>query len=520
MKYNLRLLVLPLMLLAIWGKSQEVKVTYGRSNVLKDPMIPAYATERALTEDDESVFVCTYDENRSLKLKKINKKTNQTIWEKPFDLPSYKNALFQGLEKVPNGFILFLKKDDNKQRQSYAVAQKLDDNFNAVGEQKVVATVKYADAKKNFYFFIIHKNGNKFLLNTYNALATKREPHIFSVVDDDLNPIWTKTIELPASVTYATQSIGRIDDNGNLIAVFNARKDGGTGPLSTPEKYTATDGFMVCRYEYGKDHIVLEPVDFNGRLTFYSTIDIDIDVKHNAIELSGVYSNGEKKKDDDEGIFSLMIDMNNIGSANYKQVKFSDKVRNGYPGGVKNLVLIRKIRHEDGTRSFILERKGYSLPEYSQNQTGGSFSSTTLSYGALTVITIDAEGNEKWSAFIPKEQYGNLSIPNYYSVYAFGAQNSPVILFNARSGSVTNPDEDGFEFHPNERHEDNVLVIVTFDEKGSPIIKTFTPRIGKKVMVDINSILNLGAGRYVLYFDEVSIKEKLTERLNAILEAK
>lgn len=529
MKQLLRSFLPLLLLCSSVASAQTIEIKYGpEQRIDQEKAISAFAfLDEQYAEDDEFIYSRKVDgyKYKSMVIEKVKKSDGKSVWKKKLPVDAYNrrtHIYFCDLGRIANGFILFVKKENAKLKQSYLTAQKLDEDLKPMGEEKIVATSKSRDEVQNSYLFEVRKDGNKYLLyghyeNVMRYHYFKNESYSFSAIDNDLNIIWQKEISLPGNRFYELAA-SEFDAGGNLITLFKVSTNG----KKLNDKSAAYE-YVVYTYNYGKDIVQSKEITWADKLKYVSHIIIQLDVKESAAPLGiyGIYSNRPGKDDDQEGVFSIEFDLKKMEITRFDVIPFTAEMLAKYLGPKdaakgklpSDLAIEKKIKHNNGEVSFILEAR--RVVTYNHK----SFISTRYYFDDILVLTVKEDGKLGWFSYIPKKQSGNTV--GYFSVYAFSEDNTLILLFNAFDKSVISSGKSvAYTSNDNANDEHNVLVATMFDKKGETVAKTFTPGADKKMTVNMNTIRKVGDGKYAFSCEQLNASGRIASTVDATLEVK
>ncbi len=503
--------------------AQNTHVKFSREEPISDGT-NGKSFEHQYTEDVDFVY------SRSLKgrdfktmvIAKVSKANGRTIWEKTLPVEAYnksENSYFSDLEKVSDGFILFVKKEDSKLKESYLTAQKLDENFKLIGEEKKVATSKAMDKGNSMYFYIVTHVKNYFMFRgEYQGFAHdyKNEPYKFTVVDEKLTPVWEEEAILPKDKYYSLSS-STLDEKANLVALFlvstNGKKIGDDN---------ATVDHVVNYYSAKDAKLKANSVSLGGQFKYYSNLNIEVDTTQNKIVLSGSYHR-TKQYDGIEGVFVSQFDLNELKTIPTKLFPFSSKmieeiigVNDAKKGRLpKDLVIRHAFISPSGGITFVIEEHSVYISQ------GSSATMARPRYIYNKVVIIKTDENEiAWYKVIPKKSDAYDAIKDYFSLHTFEYNNIVYIVFNVNEFCLIHPEKtEGYSIYNNTKDEVNLLMIQGYDAKGNLVeLNTFTPGKDLHMTCNINSIKKLEPNKLGLTFERVNRSAKTIAKIEAALD--
>lgn len=522
MKFRIELVLSFWLVFPAWVFAQDISIKYGpeRAIIEKTPT-GLFAKATTLTEDREYLYNRKFidKDERAVTIEKVRKDNGEILWEKklPVVLPTRNGwEYFVGLIKTSVGFITLVKKQNSSRVESYIIAQKLDEDFKPISEEKTLVTSKKTRYNGSYYFKV-QRRRDRFLLSCgYLSYGNHKEPYTFSVFDTDLNKLWQKEIALSEDGDNELDANTTIDNDGNLIALFLKSTNG--KDLSHSD---AMREYIVYRYNYRNDQMQSKAINSTEKVRYHSKLKVHLDSSNKNLSIFGIYAKTSSVDWGQEGILSIEFDVERMELLQSKILPFSKSViekcigtENANDGYFPRFLrVINKIKHENGGTSFVMEitHSNYSGPAPTDP--------LIYYYEGVLIISFNENDEENWSSYFNFYQGAYSNRIYYCSAYVLNQENTLVLLFNALEESIDNREKYPRGFSLSAKGH-NKLFVLSFDEDGKSKREIFTPESEKNMYINLEGIKNLGEGRYLLSCESVNLRGKVIAAMNAIMEVK
>jgi hypothetical protein len=472
-------------------------------------------SDNQLSEDAAFVYEKvgqTLMDDQKLVVKKISKATGKKVWEKilPVNVFDRKtNTYFCDLEKTGTGFILFMKKENAKTKESYLTGQIYDENLRPYGEEEEITTTGYRDEGASMpLFYKISRDGNHFLTYpSYHFVNDfKNKPIKFTLIDEKLKVTYEKEIEFPQNQYFQLHTV-KLEKNLSMKAVFLVSTNGkkNTDKIGTSE-------YWVINYNYPKSDLKTASISLDDRFKYFGNDLADMESQPNKLIISGQYHKTEKNKGY-EGIFNFqyntdLMQLENVQLIEYTQPLLQEMLDQKKPSKGKLLSsysIQNQYVNASSDVTYILEETGTSISKSSAGGSTGAMDKTIYSHNTIVVLKTSSSGELIWYKIIKRS--ASDPYQTYLPTYSYEVNGHTILLFNTTAESAGNPDEEtGYTFSPFE----NVLVAMVFDASGN-MVKTdsFAPKVAKGMSCNMQTIRNIDERTVEVSFDKVSKTYKL-----------
>jgi hypothetical protein len=468
------------------------------------------STDNQLTEDADFVYEKveqTLPNLKKLVIKKVSKATGKKVWEKllPVDASNKSsNTYFCDLEKISNGFILFMKHENSKTKESYLTGQIFDENLRPYGEEEQVASIGF---RGNFFYYKILKEGNHFLV--YPSFLVNNEfkntTYKFTMIDDKLSVTYEKEIEFEKNQSYQLHTL-KLESNLSLKALF----------LVTSNAKEGGSKYYLANFNYLKSDLKVTSIETDNRFKYFGNDLADFESQTGFLIISGQYHK-TKMNSGYEGIFNLKYNLNKNQLESAQLIEYpknligemiGDKL--AQKGKLPTTYSIQN-QYVDATSDVT-----YVLEDISSETVKGSsttFDKTMYYHGKIIILKTNQKGEISWFKAINRSAADPYS--TYIPSYSFDSKGNTILLFNASEASAKSPDQErGYLYSSFE----NVLVAMVFDQNGNiKSTDTFAPKLPKGKSCNMQTIRTIDDNTIEVSFDKVSQTYKLESTTRARL---
>lgn len=360
---------------------------------------------------------------------------------------------YEGLVAFQGNFVIMgslINKKEKTNTLYYSTINKTGSQSNWV---KLVSMDYLKKRKSGDFGYDISQDSSKFMLY-YNIPFEKKEaPEKFGflVLDENLEQIWTKDIELSYNESLFSVTNFEVDDVGNVYILgkeYAAKEDRVKGE--------ANYKFHILSYK----NEGLDYKDFEISLEDKFINDITFGFSNNNITCAGLYS--ENGKYSVKGTFYVLIDSETqktikstykafeedfitqdwtdkqIKKAKKKEAK-KDKAIEAYEYDLRDFII-----HADGGVTMLAEQ--YYVRVVTTTTTDANGNTTTRTtyhyyYNDIIIVDISNEGAINWTSKIDKYQH-SVNDGGYMSSYALIVTNDKLhMIYNMRAKDVYEKDE-------------------------------------------------------------------------------
>lgn len=504
--------------------AQKATMNFSREEPVKDGSRHK-EFETQYTEDAEFIYTRTIKGNdlQTVVIAKTSKINGKNIWEKTLPVDAYdlkQHAFLSDLEKTSDGFILFVKKEDLKAKESFLSAQKLDENLNPIGSEIIFATSKNIDKGGNYFMYKVSRVNNHFLLlGEYSFVKDYiNESYSFSVIDENLNQIWEAEAVLPKGKYFALKS-SHLDKDDNLVAIFSVSTNG--KKISDPKTEVEQ---MIYYYNSGERRFNSSTIQIGSSFKYFSNLSIKVDTELERVIMSGFYHR-TKQSSGSEGVFISQFDLKEFEATPTKTYLFTEEIIENLIGTKdakkgrlpENLYVKETIISPSGPLTFVIEEYTVEVPI--QDNRNSNFQRSTNYYNDILLLNVNDEG-VKWHKIIPKSSVGFENITNNLSFYVFTFNNIVYTVFNAYDISITNPEKtENKYFMMNSTDEDVKVVILGYDMNNGKEVeaRNFSSGKNSKMICNIKGIKQLEPNKLGLSFFKSNKMGKTLAKIEATL---
>lgn len=436
-----------------------------------------------------------------------------------------KKRLFEGLVDFNGKLRLFSSFVNTKDHKSYMFVETI--NKKTLTSKNDVKKIAEADFKKkgkrsigsSTFQYLTSRDSSKLLI--FQNLPNKdKENELIgcTVLDGELEPIWSNTIEIPYPdrlfniKDYSVSSKGDVYVLGKLYA----DKGGDVKRKKTNFKYQ-----IIGYKNQGKEKVIYD-VDLPGKYITDMQININDD---NNIICAGFFSNDTKKHVN--GTYFLKINgsdksimasntkefeedffMQNLSEKEEKKAK--KRLDKGKELNLLDFDIDNLIMREDGGVVML----GEQYRHYVTTTTTGTGANTTRTtthhyiYNEIIVVNINPNGEIDWVKRIPKYQH-TTNDNGYFSSYALMVEgNNLHFIYNDHVDNIDLDDDKGRIYTWRRGKKSSMIMYTTVDKDGNV---TRTPIGSVKesdVMTRPKVCEQISDDKFVLYGQKSSKKYK------------
>jgi hypothetical protein len=489
---------------------------------------------------------------QSILVEKVSRKTGERIWKKkmPFNAYQFKDGyLLSSIQKVGEGYLVFIRRNDSKAKECYLTVQRLNDNMEFVGDEKTIATISTTAQKGNLWagmLFKVDKMGDYFLIS--GSYFSAKEPniirdfHYVELMDQQLNIVWNKTVDLPHERGYSTRKVSIVGDS-QLTILYESTEDPEVLKETKDERryplLKATDnGLYIVHYDFQKNLLQSKSILMPSDINYFGRAFCLLDSLHHYMDIFGQYS---KLMDENsgQGLFHFRFDMEKMEMISDFLTPFSKEIleqikaeRRKYKEGVyPNTYFIQNVYKTENDKVILVMSEymeesynaTYTRPQYAPtlgangtlqpNRAMPYHSASRVSVGKIVhycnnvfVCQMDSGGTIEWHKQIKKQS--DASFDDYIELYSTYIHHTIYLFFNATLKSANQP-EDGYEFKGSIMNTPSCLVLLGINQNG--VIKVreqFSYGKGNNYDCNILNIQPFDSQKFKLDFDNKDQRAK------------
>ncbi|WP_073131771.1 hypothetical protein [Chryseolinea serpens] len=340
-----------------------------------------------------------------------------------------------------------------------------------------------SESRRNSGTYTIKVSRDSSKVMVFYALPyAKNEPESFGfqVLDDAMNPLWNKEVKLPYEDGLFTIESIRVDNDGEAYLLAVIYKDKRKSKRHGLPNYTYSVFAFRDQGKTAKEY----PIRLEDR--FLTDMQIEVLNNKNLI-CAGFYS--EKGTNSIRGTFFLTLDAvtKDIKTQSYKEfgIDFitqnmkegeADRARRKEKSGEENELyeydLDKLLVGKDGGAMLIGEQYYVSQSTSNMMMNGMMQNYTTYHYNYNDIITVkvDPSGQIEWAEKVAKRQH-TIDDGGFYSSYTMAIVKGQIcFIFNDnRKNATYNGAGKIYNYSPNSRHENSVIMLVSIDPAGKQV---------------------------------------------------
>jgi hypothetical protein len=431
---------------------------------------------------------------------------------------SFLDRVFQGAGKFQTAhierlfylhgkFLLFTSCYSREKQKNYAFVQLLNENGSMEQTPVEVDAIDAGGRRNKGAFDFVLSEDKSHILVFHNEPFEKysNEKFSYKVIDENLQVLWSKKLELPYKDKQFHITKYRVDNQGNVFMLASIDKN-------NAERKKPAYSYSILAYFYQQDQLKEYTMDLGDK--FISDVTFNMNPTGDIV-CAGFYSNSSET--DQAGTFFLKIDKNTreVSERNVREFekdflmefmseRKADKGRELYHFDIDHLLL-----HPDGSTLMVAEQYFMDVVSYYNPATHSYNYTYNYYYNDIIVVAFDTKGETTLLKKISKNQFSvNDGGPNSSYVLIDGGDmlhfiynDSPENIKRSESeiehGHITTMNNPGR----------SVVVMVSMDMKGNTQrtqlldnhatknTSWFQPKMNKKIS-DHDIILFSRRGRF------------------------
>ncbi len=354
-------------------------------------------------------------------LEKYSRKTMTLEYVREFKQPEVngKELDFEAMYMLNGQLLIFSTAYFSDQNKKIAYVQKINaSDGSLISAPKAIDQI-VADKKKNSgsFSYVLSNDSSKILIVRNDPFEKyANEKFSYKLVDNNMNIIWTASLELPYKDKYFQISNYRVDNSGKvfmLAAVIKEKAD--------RERKKPNYSYNIISYNDATKTIKELPISLGDK--FISDISFAITPK-GTIAVGGFYSN----KNDDGGLagtFFMSVDKekNQViakGTKDFSSAflsEFMSARRASKHKELYNYTIDYIVTQPNGGLIMIAEQSYVNVVTTCQPK-GGCTTTYYYNYNDIIVVNVNPDASIKWTQHIPKTQVST-NDGGYYSSYSF-----------------------------------------------------------------------------------------------------
>lgn len=451
-------------------QTNKVDVTWGEAFKSKKTIY-----SKVLKTKGDLIYVLKFDKGKTI-IEVIDKNLNS---KKEFEVSEEMNGedlTYEGLVSFQDNFVMMGSLKNKKDKTNSLYYSTISED----GKQSTWTQLVSMDYTKKWkaggFSYDISQDSTKFMLYYNLPYEAKDAPEKFGfmVLDESLNQMWQKEIELSYNESLFHVTNFEVDDNGNAYILgreYAAKEDRVKGAVNY--KY-----HILSYKNEGLDY-----KDFEISLEDKFITDITFGFSNDNITCGGFYS--ENGQSSIKGTFYVLIDgetqktlkstykafdedfitqdwsERQIKKAKKKEVK-KNKAIEAYEYDLRDFII-----HSDGGVTMLAEQ--YYVHVVTTTTTDANGNTTTRTtyhyyYNDIIIVDIGADGAINWASKIDKYQH-SINDGGYMSSYALMIADDKLhMIYNMSARDVYEKDEKK-ELSKDEKKA-YLTLFVTVDSKG------------------------------------------------------
>ncbi len=428
---------------------------------------------------------------------------------------------FEDVVMTKKGDVYVLSSYGNKaQKKNYLFAQKVDKkSLQARGELRKIADV--ATDTKGFSLFRMmsmrkdegafttsYSNDSSKMLVFAFAPFDKGEPEKFdlTVLDEDMQVVWDKSITMPYNDELWEFSSYRLDNDGDVYIVGKLYKDKPRDRKNGKPNYK----YQMLHYTAGgtKPDIIDIKLDDKFITDLKVTLLDNGDYmcagyysNENTYSIGGVYYmtvDGKTNTPKMRSTKDFPLDFLTEGMSERKKKRAERKAKDGDAPELNHIVFHEIIRRDDGGCVLIGEQ--FYIVEHTYRDAQGHYSTTRYYYNEDVIVTsVGPKGDIEWSSKVLKNQM-SVNHPGIFNSYVSAVVGNKIhIIFN---DDIDNIKKDrsakGVKLDWFTGEKNSAVQIVSFDNTGKHSEKTLLKNEDAEIVVVPNASLQTTANEMIL----------------------
>jgi hypothetical protein len=371
---------------------------------------------------------------------------------------------------------LFSSFVNEKHKKRYYFVQSIDKKTLALKRDiRKIAEVDYSGKFKSntgSMRYAVSRDSSKVLLY-FNHPYRKGDPETFgfTVIDKDLNELWTRDVTLPYNDELFEVKGQKIDNQGNIYVFGKLYKDRVRDRVNGKANYT----YQVFTYSKDSKNPVQYPVELDDRFITDMQIAIldNLDVvcagfysERSTYGIKGAYYltiDGMDKKIKSKNFKEFPLDFLTQNTSRYQERRILRKVENGDGYELANYDLDKLIVRGDGGCVLIGEQYYVTTQTYYNYASRSSQTVYYYNYNDIIVVNINPNGEIAWAEKVPKQQT-SVNDGGYFLSYTMATVRDKLFfIFNDDARNIGNPGDGRLRTYSGYRTE---IALASVDRQG------------------------------------------------------
>ncbi|MEY4904436.1 MAG: hypothetical protein RLZZ292_2251 [Bacteroidota bacterium] len=371
---------------------------------------------------------------------------------------------------------LFSSFVNEKHKKRYYFVQSIDKKTLALKRDiRKIAEVDYSGKFKSntgSMRYAVSRDSSKVLLY-FNHPYRKGDPETFgfTVIDKDLNELWTRDVTLPYNDELFEVKGQKIDNQGNIYVFGKLYKDRVRDRVNGKANYT----YQVFTYSKDSKNPVQYPVELDDRFITDMQIAIldNLDVvcagfysERSTYGIKGAYYltiDGTDKKIKSKNFKEFPLDFLTQNTSRYQERRILRKVESGDGYELANYDLDKLIVRGDGGCVLIGEQYYVTTQTYYNYASRSSQTVYYYNYNDIIVVNINPNGEIAWAEKVPKQQT-SVNDGGYFLSYTMATVRDKLFfIFNDDARNIGNPGDGRLRTYSGYRTE---IALASVDRQG------------------------------------------------------
>ncbi len=483
--------------------AQQITVTWGA----EEKVVKNSGVNGIIGEDETGFFVIRTVSQRfkspKLFLERYNQKDLKMAFSKEIQMPSTngKDVSFENLFYVNGKLMLFTSYLNKDQMKNFAFVNTVTLDGKVNNDMKELDFIK-VEKKKNAgsFDFVLSNDSTKILVyhnEPYDKYAN--EKFSYKVIDNSLNTVWEKGVQLPYKDKYFSISNYTVDNDGNVFMLARLTDEDMKKSKKDKPNYT----YSVLGYFHKTGDLKEYSLSLGNK--FIDEVTFRIDPMGNLVT-AGFYAN--VRNSGMSGVFYTRIDRNTKEVITKGVNEFSKdflaefmkakKVAKGEKGLDYSFSLDDLVTRTDGGAILIAEYFNVQRVCTTDPKTGMTTCNYYYYYNDIIAVSIKPDGTIDWTQRIPKKQVSRNDGGTYSSYLKAVVGDKIYFVFNDNPKNI-NPKKPGDVVYMNSvKKAMTCLVIVDGTTKNIKRTPLFEAKEAKAIMMPkINMQVN--ASEVIIY---------------------
>jgi len=394
----------------------------------------------------------------------------------------FRTAQLERLFYLQGNFLVFSSYYSAAKEKNYACVQTISENGI---ESKVPLTLDSiaADGKRNkgAFDFVLSEDKSRILVFHSEAVdKSSNEKFTYTVIDEKLQVLWSKKMELPYSGKQFHISKYRVDNQGNVFMLANIDKN-----KENVERRKPAYSYSILAYFHETDQLKEYVVDLGDK--FISDITFNINPAGDII-CAGFYSKNSETSQ--AGTFFLKIDKNTkeVSERNLKEfekdflLEFMSERKIEKGKELYNFDIGHFLLRPDGSALLVAEQYYMDVVSYYNPATHSYNYTYNYYYNDILVVGFDPRGQTTLLKKIGKYQHSVNDGGPYASFVLVDGGSMLHFLFNDSPDNVHRSESELAHGHISNMNNPgrSVVVMVSMDMQGNTQRQQLLDNHGKK----------------------------------------